>query len=220
MEDLSNKTLSVFLLAVMVVSLFGTLMVLNKVSTGHGPTGFAPTAGGTVNLSVSSLISITTNESALVNFGSCTLNESRPINLTSMDDQDTPTYCTGFSRGNISVRNDGNVVVNVSLASDACAPRGGNTSCTFLNNSALPYTLNGLFQFNTSNAGLLTWSGGCATPVTWTTINTTTTGYRACSNLAATSPANSFVTNFLLSVPNGLGIGVKTATLTFTASIP
>ncbi len=219
MEDLSNKTLAMFLLAVMVVSLFGTFMVLNKVGSDVAVTGFAPTSGGIVNLSVSSLISITTNESALVNFGSCTLNESRPINLTSMDDQDTPTYCTGFSRGNISVRNDGNVVVNVSLASDACAPRGGNTTCTFLNNSALPYTANGLFQFMTTNAGRYTWSGGCGTPVAWTTINGTT-GYRACSNLAASSPANSFVTDFLLSVPNGLGIGVKTATLTFTASVP
>jgi hypothetical protein len=220
MEDLSNKTLAMFLLAAMVVSLFGTFIVLNKVGTNVGPTGLATTGTGIVNLTVESFLSITTNESSLIEFGACSLNESRPINITSMRTQDTQTYCSSYvTPSNISVRNNGNVVVNVSIKSDTCAPGGANLSCTFLNNSALAYTENGLFQFMTTNAGRAGYTGGCGTPVAFTTINGTH-DYRACTNLAAAAVANSFVADFLLRLPRGLGTGTKTATLTFTASQP
>jgi hypothetical protein len=220
MDDLSNKTLAMFLLAAMVVSLFGTFMVLNKVGTNLGPTGFATQGTGIVNLTVDSFLSITTNESSLIEFGDCTLNESRAVNITSMRTEDTVTYCEDYDTpSNISVRNNGNVVVNVSISSDTCAPGGGNETCAFLNNSALGYTENGLFQFMTTSAGRLGYTGGCGTPVAFTTINGTH-GYRACTNLAADTIANSFVADFLLRLPRGLGTGTQTATLTFTASRP
>jgi len=219
--ELSNKALAVLLLAAVVISLGGTILSLNKMNSVE-IVGFATTSQGIVNLSISSLVSITTNESSLVNFGSCGLNESRPVNITSMGDQDTAIYCpsyTGSNITNISVRNDGNIVVNVSIESNVCAPGGGNETCDFLNNSALPYTSNGLFQFMTINAGRYTWTGGCSGPVSWTIFNGSSTQYRACTNLAASSPGNSFVTDFLIRLPQGLSTGIKTATLTYTASV-
>ena len=58
MGDLSNKSLALLLLVVMVVSLFGTFMVLNRVGTQYGPTGFALQETGYVNLTISSFMSI------------------------------------------------------------------------------------------------------------------------------------------------------------------
>ena len=95
------------------------------------------------------------------------MNDTRAINLTSMRTQDTATYCPSYTVANISnitVRNNGNVFVNVSIASSLCAPGSGNVSCTFLNNSALSASENGLFGFNVTNAGRYGYSGGCATP--------------------------------------------------------
>jgi hypothetical protein len=218
MVDLSNKSLAMFLLAVMVISLFGTFMVLNRIgTTNNGLTGLATTGTGIVNLTVSTFMSITTNESSNVDFGACTLNESRAINITSTKQLDTTTYCGSFAQNNISVRNNGNVPVNVTLASDVCAPGGGNVTCTFLNNSVLAVVENGLFQFNTTSAGKLTYTGGCGTPVGMTTINASGTPYIACTNLGSSIPANSFLTDFSIRLPRGLAIGLKTATLTYTA---
>jgi hypothetical protein len=219
--ELSNKALAVLLLAAMVISLGGTLLSLNKMSSVK-VVGYATTSTGIVNLSISDFISITTNESSLVDFGACTLNDSRAINLTSMSTQDTQDYCPtyrGANISNISVRNNGNVPANVTIASSVCAPGGGNLSCSFLNNSALGYTENGLFQFSTINAGRAGYTGACGAVETWTTLNGTH-GYRACTNLLNGAVANSFVTEFLLRLPRGLGTGEKTATITYTASSP
>lgn len=220
MEDLSNKSLALLLFAVMIVSLFGTFMVLNKVGTNYGPTGMATSDTGVVNLTIEDFMSITTNESRSVDFGSCTLNESRAINLTSMGTEDTQTYCpdyAGTNISNISVRNNGNVLVDVSISSDECAPGGGNVSCTFLNNSALGYDVNGLFMFNVVNEGRLGYSGGCGTPTTWTVFNGSDNVYTACQNLNHAAPTNSFVADFLVRLPRGLSTGQKNATITFTA---
>jgi hypothetical protein len=223
--ELSNKALAVLLLAAVVVSLGGTIISLNRMNSIE-TVGFATTGTGIVNLSITSTLSITTNESSLVNFGACTLNESRPINLTSMDTEDTPQYCTGTDNlpNNISVRNDGNVNVNVTIATSNCSPGVGNISCGFLNNTNTPAANNGLFQYNVTNYGRYGYTGGCGTTngssvgaAGWSTFNGTT-AVHACTNLASAPLANSFVTDFRLRVPAGLPIGVQIATITFTAS--
>jgi hypothetical protein len=217
--ELSNKSLAILLLAAMVISLGGTILSLNRMNSIE-TVGFATTGTGIVNLTISSFMSITTNESSIVDFGTCTLNESRAINLTSTSQLDTVTYCpsyTGANITNISVRNNGNVPVNVTLASNVCAPGGGNVTCTFLNNSNLAVSENGLFQFNTTSAGKLTYTGGCVGPVGMTTFNASGTPYIACTNLASAGTANSFITDFLVRLPRGLAIGPKIATLTYTA---
>jgi hypothetical protein len=220
--ELSNKALAVLLLSAMIVSLGGTILSLNRMNSVE-VVGFATTGTGIVNLTIASFMSITTNDSSLVDFGACSLNDSRAINLTSMSTQDTATYCpsyVGVNISNISVRNNGNVYVNVSIASSECGPGGGNVSCTFLNNSNLQVSENGLFMFNTSNSGRSTYSGGCGTTVAWTTFNGSGTAYRACTNLNNAIPTNSFVTDFLVRLPRGLSTGAKINTITFTASSP
>ena len=218
--ELSNKALAILLLAAMVISLGGTIISLNKMNSIE-VVGFALQETGYVNLTISDFMSITTNESSVVDFGACTLNDLRAINLTSMRTQDTATYCPSYTVANISnitVRNNGNVYVNVSIASSLCAPGSGNVSCTFLNNSALPVAENGLFGFNVTNAGRYGYSGGCTTPaVGWVFFNGSGSTYVACTNLNNAIPTNSFVTDFLVRLPRGLSIGQKITTITFTA---
>jgi hypothetical protein len=93
-------------------------------------------------------------------------------------------------------------------------------SCTFLNNSALPVAENGMFAFNVTNAGRFGYSGGCGTPAAgWVSFdgNSSDTSYVACTNLNNVIPTNSFVTDFLVRLPQGLSTGQKNVTITFTA---
>jgi hypothetical protein len=217
--ELSNKALAVLLLAALVVSLGGTIISLNRMNSVE-MVGFATSSTGIVNLSIASTISITTNESSIVDFGACTLNSSRAINISSWGNLDTAQYCPqyqGTNITNISVRNDGNVVVNVSIATSQCAPGAGNAACTFLNLSTTPWNENGLFEYTTSNYGKTVYTGGCGTVNgTWNAFNSTA-AVPACIDLDTDAFANSFVTDFRLRVPNGLGVGQQLATITFTA---
>jgi hypothetical protein len=231
MNDISNKAIAFLLLTSVAISLLGTFVVINKVGMTHGPTGLATSGTGIVNLSVASTMSITTADANLVNFGACSINESGPVIFNSMNTENSSQYCTGTDNlpNNISVRNDGNVVVNVSISSSVCGAGAMNTSnqynasCTFLNNTNTPAASNGFFQYNISNYGRGTYTGGCGTvngTSTWSWWNITQGGfaYHACTNLATAPTANSFVANFRLRVPAGLATGVQTATITFTAS--
>jgi hypothetical protein len=231
MGDLSNKSLALLLFASVVISLLGTFVVLNKIGTSDTYTGLATSGTGIVNLSVSSTLSITTADANLVNFGACSINETGPVIFNSFNTENTSQYCTGTTNlpNNISVRNDGNVVVNVSISSSVCGAGAMNTSnqynasCTFLNNTNTAAASNGFFQYNISNYGRGSYTGGCGTvngTATWSWWNITQGGfaYHACTNLATAPLANSFIANFRLRVPAGLATGVQTATITFTAS--
>lgn len=219
--ELSNKALAVLLLAALVVSLGGTIISLNRMNSIQ-TVGFATSDQGIVNLSIASTVSITTEDSYIVNFGACSLNESRAINISSQGDLDTVDYCINYQGSNvtnISVRNNGNVMINVTVATSTCAPGAGNESCTFLNVSSTPEADNGLFEYMTISAGRAGYNGGCETPVSWTPFNGTS-DYTACTNLNySTAPGgeNSFVSDFRLRIPSGLGVGEQIATLTYTA---
>lgn len=194
MNELSNKALSLFLLAAIVVSLGGTLVVLNKLGTMH-PTGFAASATGTVNLTVASTKSITTNESNLINFGSCTTAGSYFDVINSENTLNTSTRCPSLDSTyrNISVRNDGNANGSITVAFSACAPGGGNASCAFLNSSGSPKST---LQFRTTSSGRPPYTGGCSnTPITAYTIVNGTHPVAACTQLDAGASANSLVLN-------------------------
>jgi len=67
--DISNKTLALFLLGAIVVSLGGTIMSLNKL--GDISSVGLVTQTGTVNLAIESSLSITTQDRDTINFGTC-----------------------------------------------------------------------------------------------------------------------------------------------------
>ncbi len=157
MKEMSNSTLALLVVSAIVVSVFGTLMSINRLNLltgGAGVTGFATTATGTANLSVSASAAISFSDS-LIEIGTLLPNQTN-----SSDDKND------WWR----VLNDGGV--NVSIEVYATSQGSG----TYLNNR-------GLGPFSTSTAS----TSGCIVPSTFVhtcfkiKCNSTATGLQ-CNN--------------------------------------
>lgn len=213
--ELSNKALAVLLLAAMVVSLGGTIISLNKMNQVEY-VGYATSATGTVNLSIGSTKSITTADGNIVNFGTCSISSGITDYVNSEMTDNTTTRCPSYTQSNISVRNDGNSNVSVTMQFSNCGPGYGNASCTFLDTSSAT------LSYRTTSSGRGGNSGGCTSgPVTtYTPVNTTAAGLPACTLLEAVGApgANSFVTNFRIGIPSSAPTGYSNVTITYTAS--
>ena len=217
MSDLSNKSLAVFLLAVMVISLGGTFLVLNRIGS-SSITGYASSVSGTVNLSVSQSVSITTTDGNLVNFGTCLPSSGNGVttNVTSDVLEQTGTACTGFTQSNISVRNDGNVNASVTINASAVG-KADNASGAFLSSTSAKSSL----MYKSTNAGRLTNLGGCTggTVGSYAPFTQAGYGYPICTNLR-TGPVggdNSLVVDFKIVVPNDAPTGAASSTIGFVA---
>jgi len=215
MGDLSNKSLAMLLLVVMVVSLAGTMVVLNRQE--RSLTGFATSATGTIQLSVSGLASITAIDNNAINFGACTPISGIGIlaNITSDVLENTTAVCSTFTvLDNISVRNDGNVNVSVTLDPSACAPGVGNLSCSFLNSSSTKALL--MYKTATGGTG---YTNGCTGSLVaaYTAFNGTHSGVTGCSKLLYGVNNNSFITHFKIGVPYDAPLGAASVTITYSA---
>ena len=144
MEDISNKTLAILLVFAMIVSLGGTIISLNRLRLVGVPS--APLAGfavgtGQANLSITQDISISMNESVIdfgegvIKTGCINANISNiNINLTQWANISDPTRddCwvynasttvrVAFPAGNLTIRNEGNVNISLTMASAAQGP--------------------------------------------------------------------------------------------------
>jgi hypothetical protein len=133
MEDISNRTLALFLIAAIVVSVGGTMMVLNAAGpAGFKATGYVTTAeNGTVDLRVQSALSISLNDTA-IDFGTCTL--GRAWTYVTSDGNGTDEhneFCTLSSAWDadgdyLLLFNEGNILGNVTVKSSI------NSSAFFL----------------------------------------------------------------------------------------
>ncbi|MGV8161788.1 MAG: hypothetical protein ACP5N2_00465 [Candidatus Nanoarchaeia archaeon] len=213
--ELSNKALTVLLLAAMVISLGGTIVSLNRMNQVEY-VGFATTAQGVVNLSIGSVKSITTADGPIVNFGTCSISAGIVDYIDSELSGNTSIRCPDYAQSNISVRNDGNSNVSVTLQFSNCGPAFGNSGCTFLdtvdNSAALLY--------KTTSSGRGGYTGGCTSgPVTnYVMVNSTDPGLAGCTLLESGATANSFVANFEIGIPNTAPSGLSNVSITFTAS--
>ena len=80
--DISNKTLAMFLVAAIVVSIAGTTISLNRLGDiSTSPTGFATSGVGNVSLNVNTDLSIVLDE-AWINFGDCVPPATGTTNLS------------------------------------------------------------------------------------------------------------------------------------------
>ena len=77
--DISNKTLAMFLVAAIVLSLGGTLISLNKLNNIVGPTALATQQTGTVNFSIYETLDISISNATL-DFGRVVVNASQGDN--------------------------------------------------------------------------------------------------------------------------------------------
>jgi len=214
--ELTNKSLAVLLLAAMVISLGGTMISLNKMKQVEY-VGYATSATGTVDLTISGLASITAVDNAAINFGTCTPITGIGVlaNVTSDVLENTTEVCSTFTvLDNISIRNDGNVNVSVTLQPSACAPGVGNLSCTFMNSSSTK----ALLMYKTAMGGT-GYTNGCTGSLvsSYTAFNGTESGLTGCSKLLFGAQNNSFITHYKIGVPYDAPLGLATVTITYSA---
>ena len=217
--EFSNKSLAVLLLAVMVISLGGTILSLNRMNE-IKTTGYVSSATGTVNLSVSQSVSITTTDGNIVDFGSCSPSSGNGVttNVTSDVLEQTGTACISFTQSNISVRNDGNVNASVTINASAVG-KADNASGAFLSSTSAKSSL----MYKSTNAGRLTNLGGCTggTVGSYAPFTQAGYGYPICTNLKAgiVGGDNSLVVDFKIVVPNDAPTGVSSDTIGFVAVV-
>ncbi len=220
--NISNKTLTVLLLAAIVVSIGGTFINLNRLSA-ITPTGYAPeNATGTVALELGEVISITTEDNSAIDFGLCTLDPGQPLTINSEGLGNTS--CEGFDglMTPIFVRNDGTVPVTVDIESDKI----GGADSDFLTNQSVPPSENSSISYKTldeGHDGETTYTGGCAGGLgsdgSYTEIDSKDPGepFSICDNLQTHSTANSVAVHFEIFIPENTIQG-DTVTLTFVGA--
>ncbi|MFT4261071.1 MAG: hypothetical protein ACMXX9_01410 [Candidatus Woesearchaeota archaeon] len=210
--DISNKTLALFLLGAIVVSLGGTILSLNKLEQ-VSTTGLV-TQTGTIDLQINESVSITTQDNDLIDFGTCTPLTDSTTTINSEGSEDTTAACGAYTDRGIFVRNNGNVDVNVTIRSDTVgATQGGEFLNTTDGTSSLLY--------RTVNLGSAPNSGGCGTGLvpSYTEFINPNEEYLVCGNLttASVGGANSFETHIQIVIPDDAQPGVAGALLTFFA---
>jgi len=223
MEDISNKTLAILLIAAMVVSLGGTILSLNRLSMYRGVpqqiSGFA-TGTGTANLSILQETTITV-VSNRIDFGTGILNVTGGCtNATLLSSSHSPTAgnwspvydncwvsnattpaAVQFSGEDIVIRNDGNV--NVSLRMDSQADSAAN----FIGGSFMTP----VYQFQSvSNE---TDACDYANNGSWVDINATAT-MRICSMLKSNNAEDEARVSIKITIPKD-ATGYKQDNLTF-----
>ncbi|MFH1173881.1 MAG: hypothetical protein V1725_01985 [archaeon] len=117
--DVSNKTLAIFLVAAIVVSIAGTFVSLNRLGKMGGMTGYALDDTGLANLSISTSASIRFEDGFnTTDFGTGSIPNASSVCFLSTTAGPT-AECSGFAQGGpLIIENDGNVnLTNVSLNS-------------------------------------------------------------------------------------------------------
>ena len=206
----SNKTLALFIILTVVVSLGGTLLSLSKLEELSQIKLIAPTrkvtgnALGEVQLIISSNMSCTIDSN--VSFGSSG-KPAVPITIsTNKDNTGIPSNfsdCTSVAGCmGLMINNSGNVdiVVNFSSSADGAALVAGAASD---------------FQYAVYNGTTTTTEPGCrgGLPTAWANVPLTT-ATSICTNLTAETTNNMMTMEFNVTIGPDTPPGAKTATIT------
>lgn len=208
--DISNKTLAMFLVAAIVVSIAGTTISLNRLdrmSTGDGLTGYATSGVGNVTVNVNSQLSISVTDD-IIAFGNC-----QPFSgVDTVIDSETASVawahdvCSGFTPDYIQVINDGNVNANVSInASNRGEAHGG----TWLTSGGADSWF--AYKISTSDSGC---TG--TFPSSYTNI-TSAAWVQGCTNLTY-GANNAMELNIQTVIPNDADVASSYVELTFWAT--
>ena len=211
----SNRTLALFIIGTVIISLGGTLLSLNKLQELEElqkrwipPRQLTGLATGKVELN------ITTNMSCRIDTNVSFGNGGQPTstNTLSSDKANTGNFndCTsGTDCVGLQINNTGNVDINVTLVSD----KNGSTLLAGQTGAD-----NTDFQYNIRN-GTATSSGdgtqqGCKNiqNAGWASVPTTTT--TICTNLTFTDSNDMMTTEFNVTIEPDLPTGLKTAQIT------
>lgn len=226
MEQISNKALTLLLLIAIIVSVIGTIVSINRLNQLIPKiTGLGTSATGMVNVTIAAVTSILATDTQIT-FGSCSPTASVGCNATSnISNTNFNCSCTGGSApDNITIKNDGNKNVNVSVQTNALPstfiggtdPWGPEMYFSTRNSSDIPGC------FNVTNSTIqpfaipLDFDGTTGMQWIWKNMSVVNTNYLACANL---TPAKSFYLFAKLFIPADAPIKTgANATLTFTAT--
>ncbi|MGE0793022.1 MAG: hypothetical protein AB7V77_02450 [Candidatus Woesearchaeota archaeon] len=225
MEDISNRTLALFLVAAIVVSIAGTLAVLEtakKSPAGFQATGFATnTSDGLVNLTVSKSIMIELNDS-IINFGNCEVLNAAAWGYLASNANSTAVNlnCDNTSSWN-TTHGDWIEVVNIGNVNVTVVVKSSINSTDFFDAYSNPADVGtAWFKYWTINEAI---NPGCVGSVqsTHTLFADTVTEYQACTDLRAGAQVDGENPGFRLYVDvniTGTVTGTQdTTTLTFIA---
>ncbi|GIU70270.1 MAG: hypothetical protein KatS3mg002_1506 [Candidatus Woesearchaeota archaeon] len=214
--EITNKTLGLLLVAAVTISLFGTIISINRMNRimeMSSLSGYATTAQGNVSVYVNTSTSI---RFAIdyVDWGTGYVNTTGGYVNCTLRTDGTPNSagCVGFNELNqgFVLENDGTTTATVQLYSNANASQFiGGTS-----DGGGPQFMYKVSQ-NESNSCI---SG--LTPTSFTDVNTTSPGTTICpsSNFNFTDSADSIKIDLYVNIPYTVPPGQKLAVLTATAS--
>lgn len=205
------------MLAAVVVSLGGTIMNLNQLTT-ISTTGLA-TDTGTVDIDIAATVSITTEDSNQIDFGQCTPLSGVAATINSEGTGGNQSICDGISNSSqeaaIAVRNNGNIDANVVVRTNAT---GAAESGSFLSSDSAESSIG----IRTVDDGLAGNQGGCTGTMlsTYSTFTDTNIAgeQTACSVLEFGGTQNSFLAHVELVIPFDAPQGADSFTLTFEGS--
>jgi len=222
MDDISNRTLAILLIAAMVVSLGGTMLSLNRLTRFRVPsqqiTGFAE-GTGTANLSIITETTITVVDS-LIDFGEGIINTTADCTNATLVSSYNDTNWTGINdicwvnsssltikaveSDDIVIRNDGNT--NVTLTMDS----GDDDAATFIGGT----TATPLYDYRAHSNE----TDACdnANNGTWNPINSSGT-MAVCEKLKFDNDEDEVRISIRIRIPSD-ATGYKEDTLTFTSS--
>jgi hypothetical protein len=208
--EITNKTLAMFLVAAIVVSLAGTIISLNKLGS-ISTTGYASNVNATARVNVNAVSSVVFRISSMDwGTGSVTANASATqFNCTLISNATNSVDCFGFNvvTNPFVLENDGNTNVSVTLKSNA-------TATQFIGGTAVyggP-----VFQYNVSNNE----TSSCVTPAPagFTDVNVTGAGTQICDVLDSTDTKDTIKIHIKINIPYTATTGDRTANLMATAT--
>lgn len=217
--SVSNKTLSILLLAAIVVSLGGTFVSLNRLGAISTTARLTDEAGGTVGVTINETLSITTDTDT-ISFGTCTLGDGGTgITISSnISGGNAENSCPSFTASYIAVRNNGNIDANVTIESNVTGGTGEGafmwTASASTGETALRYKI--IDDGDGTNSGGCTGTLGSAS---FTPFAAADTAYNACDDLKAEAEGgdNSILVHFQIVLPDNTAPTTDTALITFRA---
>jgi len=212
MQQISNKTLTFLLVATIVISVGGTMISLNRINRlVPGATGMGTT--GKVNVSIASTASVNIVD-AIIQFGSCAPTATYGCNVSSNVSSAECSCAGGSWPDNITVQNDGNKYVNLTVkTTDLAASFIGGTSPKFWFSSR-----NATLRPGCYNSSVVVDNNGLQWD--WFSFDTSNIEYTACANLTFDDANDQLAVFAKLFLPADAPISLtnNSATLTFTAN--
>jgi len=202
-KDISNKALAGLLIAAIVISLSGTMMVFDK--QGSGITGYATEQNGTADINISGVTSIAIPQNN-IDFGTSYVvspNTYCDVSYTSNGSGTIhePSGCgTWSASGDIQIENDGNQDANITIkaASDVATFIGGTSPA---------------MDYRAENAD----ASSCESGLESSFASLTTSATDFCDVLQYEDTEDTIRLGLKLRIPSD-AVGLKSNTITFEAS--